>query len=58
MAFNEMASPKIETKRFKIYADVSESGLAPSNSIFFLFPFWMTVSIGIKAPLLFNCKAR
>ena len=27
--FNNYASPKVETKRFKIYADVSESGLAP-----------------------------
>lgn len=27
--FNSYAAPKIETKRFKIYADVSESGLAP-----------------------------
>ena len=27
--FNSYASPKVETKRFKIYADVSESGLAP-----------------------------
>lgn len=27
--FNNYASPKVETKRFKIYADVSETGLAP-----------------------------
>ena len=27
--FNSYANPKVETKRFKIYADVSESGLAP-----------------------------
>lgn len=27
--FNNFANPKVETKRFKIYADVSESGLAP-----------------------------
>lgn len=27
--FNNYANPKVETKRFKIYADVSESGLAP-----------------------------
>ena len=29
MAFNDKVSPKAETKLFKIYADVSESGLAP-----------------------------
>lgn len=27
--FNSYANPKVETKRFKIYADVSETGLAP-----------------------------
>ena len=27
--FNTYANPKVETKRFKIYADVSETGLAP-----------------------------
>ena len=27
--FNDYANPKVETKRFKIYADVSSTGLAP-----------------------------
>lgn len=29
MAFNDKVNPKAETKLFKIYADVSETGLAP-----------------------------
>lgn len=29
MDFNKFASPKVETKRFKIYADVSESSSTP-----------------------------